>query len=593
MTDEVAASFDECERIGVVSSPSSTNLLTIDILGTAVDKKLVESLCAFKYIQDTSDHYALGQVSEVRLRNLWVEDATMRGLIRQKGRVDPVTEKQDTHNATIYLSSVFTKKNKVEGSIFGTVPPTGTSVRLANEMLLRQLLADYKSDLFYLGKAYGTDILLPLWFKHFGSGPGGAGEAYHIGIFGKTGSGKSVLARMILTGYSKNRNMSVIVLDSQGEFSKLKNDLKLNSILKEHYNRTIEIYDLSSIVLTDSENFELFAAILTSSSFLDRLAIYHEDNKARAMNQIIRVLRNRPRTLTNAGTDGVTKPWELVRRDVFDSVWTALGTAQVQANIYTGTEPRARMAQEYQAADQGEFFRLWANIARLFTEEGKTKPVRIKEFVAKVTKPDEGSIVVIDLSETDVPANLYWNQQIKLIVIERVLERLKTNAEERFKQNQQLNTLVIIDEAHRLAPREKTENMELEAVRSSLVDGALTTRKYGLGWMFISQTLSSLDSDILGQLRIYIFGFGLGWGIELRALRDLIGGKDEAIGLYQMFKDPQSVLGEKEYSFMTVGPASPLSFSGSPLFFTALRYPDDFFKANFGDKLGSERKRAT
>ncbi|GAH90903.1 unnamed protein product, partial [marine sediment metagenome] len=95
--------------------------------------------------------------------------------------------------------------------------------------------------------------------------------------------------------------------------------------------------------------------------------------------------------------------------------------------------------------------------------------------------------------------------------------------------------------------------------RSIFIDAVRTTRKYGLGWIFISQTLSSLDREILNQIRIYIFGFGLGWGIERQALREIIGGAKEAIRLYQMFRDPQSGLGDREYPFMTIGPISPLS----------------------------------
>ena len=83
--------------------------------------------------------------------------------------------------------------------------------------------------------------------------------------------------------------------------------------------------------------------------------------------------------------------------------------------------------------------------------------------------------------------------------------------------------------------------------------------------MFISQTLSSLARDIINQIRVYFFGFGLGWGLERQALLELIGGADQALRLYQMFKDPQSSLGKKEYPFMSIGPISPLSFSGSPL----------------------------
>lgn len=118
-------------------------------------------------------------------------------------------------------------------------------------------------------------------------------------------------------------------------------------------------------------------------------------------------------------------------------------------------------------------------------------------------------------------------------------------------------------------------------IKSIFIDAVRTTRKYGLGWMFISQSLSSLDREIINQIRIYIFGFGLGWGVERQALKEIIGGAKEAIRLYQTFKDPRSGLGKSEFPFMTIGPISPLSFSGTPLFFNALNYDDEFFKVNF------------
>src|SRR5437867_13200523 len=143
MDDSLKNSFDRAERIGVVGSPSSTHSLVSDILGTAVDKRLVGSLSMFNFTQEASDHYALGQITEIRLRNVWSEDPTMRGLIRQKGRVDPITERQDTHNATMLVSSVFGKTaNGFERSMLGTVPATGTPIRLMNENVMRDLLAD-------------------------------------------------------------------------------------------------------------------------------------------------------------------------------------------------------------------------------------------------------------------------------------------------------------------------------------------------------------------------------------------------------------------------------------------------------------------
>ncbi len=46
---------------------------------------LVGELALFRYHQDGLSHYALGQITEVKLRNVWHEDPTMRSLIRQRG----------------------------------------------------------------------------------------------------------------------------------------------------------------------------------------------------------------------------------------------------------------------------------------------------------------------------------------------------------------------------------------------------------------------------------------------------------------------------------------------------------------------------
>lgn len=115
-----------------------------------------------------------------------------------------------------------------------------------------------------------------------------------------------------------------------------------------------------------------------------------------------------------------------------------------------------------------------------------------------------------------------------------------------------------------------------------LIDATRTTRKYGLGWLFISQTLSSLHPEILQQLRIFFFGFGLALGQEFQSLRQLVGSSGTALDLYQLFRDPHSAFDtrSRQYSFMTIGPVSPLSFSGSPLFLNAFNTVEAFLAAN-------------
>jgi len=563
--------IERAERIGVIGSPSSTSNLTIDILGTAVNKRLVGNLSVFEYDQEGREHYALGQIVEIQMRNVWTQDPTMRGLIRQKGRVDPITERQDTHTATMSISSVFQiQGDRVDQSLFGTVPPTGTSIKLMNKEVMGSILRDYQEQLFYLGSAYGTNIPLPMWFKHFGSGEQGAGEAYHIGIFGKTGSGKSVLAKMILSAYAKHDEMSIFILDPQGEFSR---DFSKDSMLKtiaERSRRNVEVYHVHDLALT---GWNLFNKILVNSGFLNKLGIFFETNRWQAAYQIEKILKdNCPEKERHKIL------WNAHRRQLFDTVWRRLQEEDVLSHIYSGEDGRKRVLYTIENADKEEWYKEWQKITNLFAFEGKPRGTSIKNLVEKIEKKE--NLVVIDLSGIQIPENLYWNEEIKFIVIGQFLNLIGKKAEEKYKAEQLLNGLVIIDEAHRLAPRQRLENEDLEAVRTYLVDAVRTTRKFGLGWMFISQTLSSLHRDIINQIRIYLFGFGLGWGVERDALLEIIGGQRESMALYQRFRDPQSSLREKEYSFMSYGPISPLSFSGTPLFFNAYHFPEEFSEKN-------------
>jgi len=605
MTEDIKKVFGKAERIGVIGSPSSTGELEIDILGTAVGKRLVGNLCVFNYTQEGKDHYALGQITEITMRNVWTQDPTMKGIIRQKGRVDPITERQDVHTAKMMVSSVFCKGSKsLEPSILGTVPSTGTSIRLLDENIMSALLADYMQELFYLGKAYGTNIKMPMWLKHFGDhkDPTGVGEAYHIGVFGKTGSGKSVLAKMMMLGYARHKSMSIFVLDPQGDFTK---DFKQNPQIIEQYealDKEVKIYHISNLVLDDPN---LFIKILAKSKFWEGLVRSYE-YRVRAGEILLEYIKKRktiPTVKKNATLFDIhdekdnnkTKKkkdisiFDFYKKEVFDDViWNILKNQSFQNRVYS-----KQYAQDFknviESSESEDFYQRWFPVAKLFTWEGRDRAITINRLIRdKVFTPEKQRrpFIVIDLSKETVPGDMLWNDEIQTLTVKRILDKLTQVAEEHYKENKLLNSLVVIDEAHRFAPRERIEDEALNEVKSALIDAIRTTRKYGLGWMFISQTLSSLDKDIINQIRIYVFGFGLAWGVELQALKEIIGGQKEAISLYQMFRDPQSSLGEREYPFMTIGPISPLSFSGTPLFFTALRYPDEFLKINFGVKNG-------
>ena len=445
---------------------------------------------------------------------------------------------------------------------------------------LDELLQPYKDQISYLGTVYGSTPKLPLWFKHFDKGPNGAGEAYHLGIFGKTGSGKSVLAKMVLLAYARHPQMGLFILDPVGEFSNGLNEnpseiTSMEQILSpkslDALSRPYEVFDLSQFFL---DSWDLFGELLLEFRFFRELGIRASPNQADASYSLIDFLRSSQHKLSALDTDAFESSLSHLRSNI--------------GRVYAQGPAQNRVMDFISEAEQNSDSpaqRRWNQTIKFFLKE-KDK-VSIPDIISKaLTIPKEGSrpLIVVDLSKRpqDIPETT-WNENIKPLLIDRFLSNLIRKSESAYQEGKSFNTLVVLDEAQRLAPRGRTESERKDQIKNRLIDAAITTRKYGLGWMFISLSLSSLDNAIIGSgLRSFFFGFGLGIGTELNALRDLVGGSGKAIELYQRFRDPGSALdsASSEYSFMTIGPVSPLSFAGTPLFLNVFTKPSDFLNAN-------------
>jgi ABC-type oligopeptide transport system ATPase subunit len=577
---EIDVELEASESIGTIGSPSSTNEINIDISFSVIKKKLVGELAILKFTQDNQPHYSIGQVTEIELRNVWLEDPTIRSVARQKGRVNPISEKQDTHIGKVISSAIFSERSgSFSSSVMGTVPSTGTYIHIATDNILDILLRKYRNMLFYLGYVYRSNTKLPLWFRHFGKGSDGAGEAYHLGIFGSTGSGKSTLAKMIVAAYARYSQMSVLIIDPVGEFSKsIDKDQKRSSVMGfdmdlaaicNFYQKPIKSYRIRDIVL---DTWELFSILLHESDFFTRLSVNTRDKKEIAIGLIQEFAENHGIPLAR-----------LNEEDVFNRIWEYLGDEETFATlVYNTPAPRQRYMNLYNQSDSHHFFvQHWSPIAQLFQRQDNN--VTVNTLINRSFSSDiDREIVIIDLSEESARTTIsIWNDRIQALVIKRILDAIIWIGDRAWQNNQFFNALVILDEAHRFVTNTKFDSREKEALRLRLLDATRTTRKYGLGWMFLSTSLSSIHRDILQQLRIIFFGFGLSLGNDFMMMRELVGDPN-ALKLYQTFNDPASAFDEdsKQYSFMTRGPVSPLSFAGTPLFLSAFNTPDKFYKSN-------------
>lgn len=565
--------------IGITGSPSSTLEVVIDITEqTKTDRTLGQMV----YVCVEEDHRSvlvIGQIIEIETKNRWHEDPAFKGVIKRHGSLPNLSGAADNRIATISVQACYDLgNNDPEGYILGTSPSTGVKVYKMDNIVMNALMTPNQSAITYMGKVYGTDVDLPFWFKHFdrddkANNEFGAKDAYHIGIFGKTGSGKTVSASMVLLGYSKNKNnMSILVLDPQAQFYLDKDLLPSGNSFRKEIEKNMTFYRvkiLEDICLPENDS-DLFADLLLSNGFIqDAFRLYNLDKMERAAEAISAFISgrlNNPNFSLAKVENGIQLLRDLLERFVelkhkdeqkekySHYVLSIYGTKQTRDQLVR------RINSLLETFETNEALKTkWLSILEFFSPKKKNgKPkTQIKNIVKKIVN-ENGNFIVLDISQ-NTGDNSNENLQarfVKLIEAEIVDAGAKL-----YTQGKKANCLIVMDEAHRFIAHDSSDD-KVKQLTKEIIGSVRTTRKYGIGYMFITQTIESLDEEILRQMRIFGFGYGLTSGPELRKVSEVVN-NPAAVQLYKSFIDPSS---NGKYPFMFFGPISPLSFTGSPLF---------------------------
>ncbi len=578
---DLLSNHSEAHNIGSVGSPSSTTEIVIDINQRSENKKVLGQLVYFVQPQEQSRQVVIGQISEVETQNRWHQDLTFRGIIKRRGSLPHLSGKADVRTAKLGVQSCFNvdENGAVSEATLGISPSTGSPIYSVRDEILDLLLEQYSKQIIYLGHAYGTNVKLPLWLKHFDRADGGAGEAYHIGVFGKSGSGKSGFAAYMLLGYARHKNMGIIFIDPQSQFSS-DTDLpfQLHPALRA-LGREVRTYSLTNQLKlgTRQSATRLFMTLLQKTSFLREIGVRSPENQEYACEEIERIIN---RILSDANTHLETAPDNLLQ-DVLNALQQ---DANALTRIYASTQPRQRLSQMLTSlsGSDAELSRIrraiWQPVLDLFLTDDSRGNHRTSLWwvIQESTTSAERPIVFIDIRGEGT--EFADSDEVKALILREISSALRVSGENAFRDNRRLNCLICLDEAHRFVRANvgSDDNSEMSNLTRTFVDGVRTTRKYGLGYMFITQTLASLHKEILQQLRLYAFGYGLTSGSEFRQIEETVSDK-QALNLYKSFVDPQS---SRQFPFMLIGPVSPLSFTGSPLFVQMFTQFDDFKSAN-------------
>jgi len=562
--------------VGIVGSPSGTAEIAVDILEGSEGGSLLGQLVALPHQVEDGHAIAIGTVSEIVTHNRWHEDQNMRGVLKQHGALPHLSGVGDVRTAAVRVQAAYrcefpdprkgSEPTEI-GAALPMSPATGSSVIRVTDDYLGGLLRRHKDKMVFLGHAYNMDeVRLPLTIRHFGSvKAGGAGEAYHSGIFGMTGSGKSVFAAYVIAAHLRHPDLAILVMDPQGQFTRGEDiPVSLEDWATQH-NREVKRYSISNNLQLPKNATLLMDILRTTNFFRDILAIKGSANQEIAADVFARSIQQ---NWNNAPADDVL-------RNLLEAV---VGNDLDMKRIYAGKPQRDQLAGTINSILVGDlehastrfrpFHLLFANNA------GRTPLARI---LGGMLDPERKSspCVILDLSPGQ---NELLTAAVQALLLRVICETLSWSAERAYRQGKTLNTLVVFDEAHRFAANDP-EGDEAKALSDKLSDYVLTTRKYGLGWMFITQEAGALRRSIYNQLRFRAFGYGLTSGSELDRIRQTIG-DTAAVELYRSFVDPAAV-SPRRYPFMLQGPISPLSFAGTPLFLSV--YTDfEKFKVDNG-----------
>ena len=309
--------------------------------------------------------------------------------------------------------------------------------------------------------------------------------------------------------------------------------------------------------------------------FRDILTLRNNTNRESAEAEFERILREQ--------TGWSNMPSE----DLLIALLSSLVSDEQALNrIYTtqGPQDRLRLTIERiinnESDDRAMALELFRPLHSLFSHNRRSILSILQGALATDSKSTSRPLIIIDFSASTSSEgeSLLETTPVKAHILRIVCRHLNRLSEEAYRQGGTLNTLVVFDEAQRFAANDPDEGEPKELVEK-LVDYVRTTRKYGLGWMFITQEAGSLHRSIYSQLRFRAFGYGLTSGSELQRLRETIGDQS-ALDLYRSFVDPVATTPAR-YPFMLEGPISPLSFAGTPLFLSV--YTDfERFKADNG-----------
>ncbi len=466
--------------------------------------------------------------------------------------------------------------------------PLNFPIKLLSEVeFLEEFPFERNAHTGYLGYFWGTNIKAPLILQDFQT----LKEAYHFFVAGQTGSGKSTLVQMLLALYNKlNPRMNFLILDTVGEFTaSFKGERELFLHLKDVWRGEVEIYTPPENLAL--EGWELFAELCLENEIMKHLdvPVKSVENAKGGIDylvgKLIERVRQEEKKLSNLfqhnRREQITTG-DLTCEIVEKVVPTLKDDEEFVKSIYKRDDKaRERVRVALNNPDKlNKFLKALQEIVKLFTVANTNKKT-IREvvsgFLESAWEGSSGKCVVLDFTLYKAGGNLV---ALRSKYVRETLRQLYNAGIDLYRKsgNLNLNTLVVLEEAHNYVPK-RTEDKETNTLSDEIVKYFIETRKFGIGWMCITTRPSNVRREVFDHSRVKFIGMGLTSGPDAELLKEAFG--PEFLNTYRLFPDPSDPLSpKKEVCFAISGPITLLSRQ-SPDFITVFSSKEEFLKANW------------
>jgi len=542
------------EKIGFVLSSSSSDEILVMVYDRSSKKPILNTFLGIEYrtISDNveKNNILIGLSYDYEIKNKLLEPSEsskyVYNLIEEDNIPDIVREQIEERSYFILKVRKLTAINIDTGtreSINSLILP-GASVYKLNFFPI------IKKDHFYcIGNYFNSKLSAYLSIKDFIQHQ----EGYHFTIVGQTGSGKSTIAKMLLSLYAKSsKDMNFFIIDPVGEFTK-----SFSGNISLFYNTNITLSEIwhkigRSYKIINSENIvfdrwemleELFFIDENKSILFKHFKITNNENRENFVYAVIQYLKKKKIRLEDLYKDTTL----LLLKNYFIS-------EDFVNKVYSSKDSRSRLHEEINDPENMNIVLslLKENIFRYFYKNPDVGCKTIDEYISTLLS-EKGQTYIIDIPSISKNSNTLKNVLIKYVI--KSLYHIAVNEYIKNRQNiHLLNTLVLFDEAHRFCPSNVYDDHKLLELSNEIRKAFIETRKFGIGWGVISTKISNLHRDLYEHSRVKIIGTGLLSGTDNRILSETFD--TNTMHLYSLLPDPLDNLapnGEKKFLFMFSG----------------------------------------